>query len=239
MENTYQMKSLQGKVLITGILKVETGMHIGGGNDYAPIGSVDSPFIRNPLTHEPIIPGSSLKGKMRTLLAKMTSESYILHSIDNDSVVLKRLFGFAGKNRAAPARLQFFDLFMTEKSKALFENVETDTYMGEVKFENTISRTTGSANPRQIERVPAGAEFQFKVVYNVESEEEAEEDFKLFRQGIELLQADYLGGHGSRGYGRISFKNFTVRSIGNYNLDMYPFEEIIYEVENDGEGQLQ
>ena len=75
--------------------------------------------------------------------------------------------------------------------------------IGEVKFENTISRTTGIANPRQIERVPAGAVFAFKLVYNVENLGELEEDMNLLAKGFQLLQTDYLGGHGSRGYGRV------------------------------------
>ena len=83
-----------------------------------------------------------------------------------------------------PARLQFFDLFLTEETIKAFEAVDTDTYIGEVKFENTISRTTGIANPRQIERVPAGAVFAFKLVYNVENLEELEELYNLGLRAI-------------------------------------------------------
>ena len=68
---------LKGKLLIGAVLTVKTGLHIGDSSDFAPIGAVDSPFIRDPLTKAPIIPGSSLKGKMRTLLAKVLDEKVV------------------------------------------------------------------------------------------------------------------------------------------------------------------
>lgn len=219
-------KALKGKIFITGILKVLTGMHIGGSSDFAPIGAVDSPFIRDPFTHAPIIPGSSIKGKLRTLLARLTCEGYILNEVDKDNAVISRLFGASGKSYALPARLQFFDLFVTEATKINFTAIETDTYIGEVKFENTISRTSGVANPRQIERVPAGAEFAFKLVYNVESLEEAEEDLKTLATGFKLLENDYLGGHGSRGYGRVQLQDIQLKPIGDFALDLTHYEAL-------------
>lgn len=202
--------ALQGKLIITATLEILTGLHIGAGNDFAPIGAVDSPFIRDPFTKQPIIPGSSIKGKMRSLLAKSTANSPILPQIDDEPDMLQRLFGAAGKNGARPSRLQFFDVKLTEKSFAQLDAMELDTYIGEIKFENTIDRLTDTANPRQIERVPAGAAFDFKLVYNIEKMDEVEEDMNTLRNGFMLLQMDYLGGHGSRGYGRVGFSDFKV-----------------------------
>lgn len=136
MMNIQGQRQLQGKLFITANLKLITGMHIGANSDFAPIGAVDSPFIRDCLTHEPIIPGSSLKGKIRTLLAKSRCKNLILNNIDDDDEVISRLFGLAGKK---------------------------------------------------------GACFQ-------------------------LLQMDYLGGHGSRGYGRVKFNDFKVKAI-NKKID--------------------
>lgn len=226
MDEKRTQKPLKGKVLITGILKVLTGMHIGGGSDFAPIGAVDSPFIRDPFTHAPIIPGSSLKGKIRTLLAKLTCSGYILKEVDYDNEVIKRLFGASGKNFACPARLQFFDLFITEATKERFSALDTDTYIGEVKFENTISRTSGVANLRQIERVPAGAEFAFKLVYNVEDLEEVQEDLATLTEGFKLLENDYLGGHGSRGYGRVVLQNINLEAVGTTAFDVATYETL-------------
>lgn len=201
--------AIRGKILIQGDLTIKTGMHIGGGSDYAPIGAVDSPFIRDSLTQEPIIPGSSLKGKIRTLLARYRSKKNIVNSIDEDDDVIKRLFGSTRPQTIS--RLQFQDLFISEETKLLFESIDTDTYMGEVKFENTINRVTSVAMPRQIERVPAGTKFAFKLVYTIIDKDEAEEDLGILRKGLELLQLDYLGGHGTRGYGRISIDNVTIQ----------------------------
>ena len=203
--------AIRGKIIIQGDLTIKTGMHIGGGSDYAPIGAVDSPFIRDSLTQEPIIPGSSLKGKIRTLLARYRSEKNIVNSIDEDDDVIKRLFGSTSPQTIS--RLQFQDLFISEETKLLFESIDTDTYMGEVKFENTINRVTSVAMPRQIERVPAGTKFVFKLVYTLIDKDEVEEDLRILRTGLELLQLDYLGGHGTRGYGRISIDNVTIKTF--------------------------
>ena len=216
--------ALQGKISITGKLKIITGMHIGGSSDFAPIGAVDSPFIRDPFTHAPIIPGSSIKGKLRTLLAKMHCKDYLLNTVDKDDEVIARLFGASGNSFACPARLQFFDLFVTQETIDNFNAIETDTYVGEVKFENTIVRTTGVANPRQIERVPAGAVFNFKLVYNVERVEEVAQDLQTLKEAFELLENDYLGGHGSRGYGRVKLQEIELQPVAGLKLDLAAYE---------------
>lgn len=204
---------MTGKLIIKAVLEVKTGMHIGASNDYAPIGAVDSVFIRDTLTKEPIIPGSSIKGKMRTLLAKVRDSDNILPVPEKDEAVILRLFGSAEKNNTLFSRLQFSDCMVQKESIEMFNEIDTDTYLGEVKFENTINRGTGVANPRQIERVPAGMTFDFRLVYNIENEEQLDEDMKVLHDGLELLQLDYIGGHGSRGYGRIQFSHFTVEKF--------------------------
>lgn len=207
--------SLSGKLQISAVLKLETGLHIGAATDFAPIGGVDLPFIRDPLSKQPIIPGSSFKGKLRTLLVRRCTEGYVLPKIEDDPEEIQRLFG-AGARRNSEARisrLQFIDLKMTPESFRRFSNLDLDTYIGEVKFENTIDRITCVANPRQIERVPAGAEFDFRLIYNVEDPEQVNDDMQLLADGLELLQLDYLGGSGSRGYGRVSLRNFTLKKF--------------------------
>ena len=210
-----QQSSLRGKLIIEASLVLKTGLHIGAASDFAPIGAVDSTFIRDPFTKQPIIPGSSLKGKMRTLLARSYAEGYWLNDIKDDPEIIQRLFGAANaeNNSGRQARLQFFDIKMTKDSVEKFNQLETDTYIGEIKFENTIGRLDAMANPRQIERVPAGAEFAFKLVYNIENEDEVYDDIMLLADGLKLLQMDYIGGSGSRGYGRIGISDFKVDSF--------------------------
>ena len=211
-----EQTQLLAKVIIRAKLTVKTGLHIGGSNDYAPIGAVDSVFIRDPLTKQPVIPGSSVKGKMRTLLAK--TRNGIGMSPDSDEEVVLRLFGSAKQGNILFSRLQFSDSFVSQNSVEQFSRLDTDTYLGEVKFENSINRATGIANPRQIERVPAGMQFDFQLVYNLESNEDFEEDMTVLQDGFRLLQLDYLGG-----YGRVAFSDFYVKKIdvrtGKVELD--------------------
>ena len=202
-------EKLQGKLKITAKLRLETGLHIGGSDEFAPIGAVDKSVIRDPYTKEPIIPGSSLKGKIRSLLRRNRGA----FAFEEESPVLKRLFGTAEKKAATPARLQFFDIRLTPESVQAMEQLDMDTYMGEVKFENSIDPLTGEANPRQIERVPAGAVFDFQLIYNISDSDEALEDLQAFADGLHLLTWDYLGGNGSRGYGRVSFSDWHVEGF--------------------------
>ena len=85
--------------------------------------------------------------------------------------------------------------------------------MTEVKFENAISRMTAVANPRQIERVIRGSVFELDLIYEVEKEEELQEDMETLAEGVRLLQYDYLGGSGSRGYGKVVFQNISAETV--------------------------
>ena len=223
---------LLGKLIIKATLTVETGLHIGGSNDYAPIGAVDSVFVRDTMTHQPIIPGSSLKGKMRTLLAKARNGQRMLEAPDKDEEVVLRLFGSAEKGHILLSRLQFADSFVSQKALSRFSALDTDTYLGEVKFENTINRATGVANPRQIERVPAGMQFDFRLVYNLEKEADFTQDMDVLRDGFRLLQLDYLGGHGSRGYGRVAFSGFSVTRVDAHTGKAKPDAELAGQFES-------
>ena len=110
---------------------------------------------------------------------------------------------------AFPARLQFSDMFLANKDELAEIGVPTT----EVKFENTINRLTAVANPRQIERSVAVSRFNLNMIYNVVDESEMLEDFETIGQGMKLLTYDYIGGHGSRGYGRICFSDLEVNCV--------------------------
>ena len=194
---------MYGKIVIQCKLIVRTGMHIGASNAFSAIGAVDSQVVRDPLTGLPIVPGSSLKGKLRTLLARSIARDLAnMPTFDNDDGRVKRLFGSA--RPVSPARLQFADCFVS--------NAEEMRRVGitEVKAENGIDRSTSVANPRFIERVTPGTAFDVRIVYEIADEAQIEEDLQLLAKGMKLLQMDYLGGHGSRGSGRVSLKDFTL-----------------------------
>lgn len=201
------------KIKITGVIEVKTGLHIGGDDSFSAIGSVDSPVVRDPLTRDPVIPGSTLKGKVRSLLARDFGSIPVdgVQGFENDCAEIKRLFGSSEKGSDASgrgmqmSRLQFSDCFLANKKELpqIFEN----------KFENTIDRLTSVANPRQIERVVRGAEFLFELIYNVEKPDEVKEDFENISKAINLLENDYLGGGGSRGNGRVLFNGLAAEVV--------------------------
>lgn len=187
-----------GKIAITGEIVLRSGLHIGGSQAYSAIGAVDSPVIKDPLTKLPMIPGSSIKGKLRSLLARKYNKGFVEHKDDDERIL--RLFG----SQERIARILVSDAVMSteEEARLLALGAEATT---EVKFENTIGRVDGVANPRQIQRVIAGARFPFEIIYEYYDEEEVFEDMAILKEGLELLEYDYLGGHGTRGYGRIEF----------------------------------
>ena len=200
---------MYGKILIRCDLEVCTGMHIGGSSAFSAIGAVDSPVVRDPYTGLPIVPGSSLKGKLRTLLARsLCQDIENMPDLSADDARILRLFGSAEPVRRS--RLQFADAFLTNAEALSNKGVRVT----EVKTENTISRANAQATPRQIERVIAGAVFGVSIVYDVTDPAQVEEDLALLAKGMKLLQWDYLGGHGSRGSGRVSLKNFALKNYG-------------------------
>ena len=208
---------MYAKVKISGNLEVKTGMHIGGSSAFSAIGAVDSPVIRDVLSNLPMIPGTSLKGKMRTLLAKSYNRDMKV-SPDDDDPRLTRLFGSAKKGSAHSARLIVGDMFMSNEAELRSMGLQT---MTEVKFENTINRATAVSNPRQIERAIRGSRFELNMIYDITSDKqsaedilaEAAEDMKTLADGMRMLQLDYLGGHGTRGYGKVQFDGIHLECV--------------------------
>jgi len=209
--------TMYGKILIEGKLEVVTGLHIGGSSSFAAIGALDSPVVRNSRDNQPMIPGSSLKGKMRSLLARQRNQK-ISGNMDEDEEGILRLFGSAKNGNVRVGRLIFSDLFLAEQ-----DSLESPV---EVKFENSINRLTAVANPRQLERVIPGTQFNLKLLYELkdttdrEKEKHAEyyqgteeewilKDFQSLIDGMKLLELDYLGGSGTRGYGQVRFCNLS------------------------------
>lgn len=191
------------KIIIQTTIKILTGLHIGAGGSFSPIGAVDSPVIRDKRTQHPIIPGSSLKGKLRSLLSRSLKGDIVEHDGDPEQVL--RLFGSSAPVRKS--RLQFSDAFVSNL------DVFSEIGLTEIKFENAIDRGTCESTPRQIERVLSGVEFEAVIVYEAEDDNQIEEDMQNLAKCMKLLQFDYLGGHGTRGSGRISFTKIDIRDI--------------------------
>jgi CRISPR type III-A/MTUBE-associated RAMP protein Csm3 len=156
----------------------------------------------------PMIPGSSLKGKVRTLLAKKYNEE--VRKPDDDVECLTRLFGSAKKDHVKRSRVIISDMFLANEDVLRKQGLQS---MTEVKFENTINRATAVANPRQIERVIRGSEFGVDIIYEAEDAEQIVEDISVLAEGLKLLQYDYLGGNGSRGYGKVAFHDLYAETV--------------------------
>ena len=205
---------------ITGKIVVKTGLHIGAGNDTVAIGGMDNPIIRHPLTREPYIPGSSIKGKMRSLmewkLDKLKTTGGKVCSCGNPDCEICRVFGSAntkseGAKDRGPTRLIVRDATLSEDWKKKFQDGKA---IIEEKSENSLNRITADATPRPIERVVPGVEFDFEIAYRViDTGDNGATDEKYFKEvvleGLKLLQNDYLGGGGSRGNGQIEFKGLV------------------------------
>lgn len=199
---------MYAKIRISGDLIVKTGMHIGGSGAFAAIGAVDSPVVKDIRTNLPMIPGSSLKGKMRSLLAKEFNEQIVEPDYDDEKIA--RLFGSAQKKPVKRSRVLFSDMVLANEGELRNAGLQS---MTEVKFENSISRATAVANPRQIERAVSGSVFKLDLIYELENEHEFLEDMETLAEGMKLLQYDYLGGNGSRGYGKVEFQNIMAENV--------------------------
>src|SRR6202165_1559556 len=235
---------LIGKLLLEGELHCETGLHVGAGKGSLEIGSSDNPVIKDAFGR-PYIPGSSLRGRIRSLLenalgltspaelvylSKRKGQEVRIHQSDrpDDEICLlfgrnpgrmDRVSGEAIDMRAAtPARLAIYDAPLDAESITPQMRENLDDEINEVKSENAIDRITSQANPRTLERVPAGARFQVRMVLDVLCEEDKALAARLV-EGLRLLEDDALGGGGSRGSGRVRFGKLELvwRNRGFYS----------------------
>jgi len=201
------MTTLKKKILITGEIILKTGLHVGGTNSSLNIGGPDKFVVRNPLTNKPYIPGSSLKGKMRSLIELIDGDIHTDNRgngpTKNPTTRAGNLFGTVG-DQQQPSRLIVRDADLLNDFDD-FKN--TDLPYTETKTEVSIDRITAAANPRTFERVPAGARFKMEMILNVFSSDNEKRLLDTVKQALKLLQDDYLGGHGSRGYGQIEIVN--------------------------------
>jgi CRISPR-associated protein Csm3 len=202
------MTTLIKKIKVTGEINLKTGLHVGGTNSSLNIGGPDKFVVRNPLTNKPYIPGSSIKGKMRSLLELMDG-TINKDNNGNYGPTKKKsdragnLFGTVGDD-PQPSRLLVRDANLLSDMDE-FKN--TDLPYTESKTEVAIDRITAKANPRTFERVPAGARFSLEMVLNVFDTDNEKTLIDSLKQSLKLLEDDYLGGHGSRGYGQIEIIN--------------------------------
>lgn len=224
---------------IKGIIEIISGLHVGGNAPIIEIGGQDNPVIKHPITKEPYIPGSSIKGKMRSLLewklgklnTDFSSDDFgNVHKWCNDiECPICLIFGTSAEDAGiGPTRLIVRDAVIENEFKAKLkrENINwTPLDLLEDKWENNINRITAAANPRNFERVVSGTLFSFSMSYKVFenlNDKDGNTDENLFKhilEGLRLLEKDALGGAGSRGCGQVRFRI-------NVNGDMKNLDQV-------------
>lgn len=216
---------LEKILTIKATLRCISGLHIGGGDTEMHIGGIDNQVVRHPLTQRPYIPGSSLKGKMRSLLEWRSGavqekplgwKNYLTATNPGEVMTILQLFGVGGNDnlsleeaqKLGPTRLSFWDCNIADDWVAELD--ESNEMVTEAKSENSINRISGVADhPRYTERVVAGTPFEFRLSVKV-LDVDSEHLLKTVLAGLRLMELDSLGGSGSRGYGKIAFENVTV-----------------------------
>jgi CRISPR-associated protein Csm3 len=244
---------LIGKLVLEATLHCDTGLHIGAGKGSLEIGGADNPVVKDAFGR-PYIPGSSLRGRIRCLLeqamglavpselvylSKRKGQEVRIHQSDRPDDEICLLFGrnpgrmekVTGEqvegSSASPARLTVYDapLNLDSITPAMRENLDDE--LTEVKSENAIDRITSQANPRTLERVPAGARFQVRMILDILCEED-KALLSTLTQGLRLLEDDTLGGGGSRGSGRVHFSGIRLAWRGrNYYSSGAPEVELL------------
>ena len=204
--------------VIKGRIFCETGLHIGGSQDEIEIGGVDLPVIKHPITKEPYIPGSSLKGKMRSTLErkydKVTNKGEPCGCGKEDCLIC-RVFG-PHKNTShslGPTRILVRDSKISQETRNEYKElaVKGGVLPLENKTENIINRLKGTAeHPRSLERVPAGSKFDTEIAVQIFEGDNEQDIIDFIKEGLLLVQETYLGGFGSRGSGKVKFQDLTI-----------------------------
>jgi CRISPR-associated protein Csm3 len=241
--------TFQGKVAVSAEMIALTGLRVGAASSGLDIGGVDQPVLRDPITDQPYVPGSSLKGKLRSLLTKahgLPLQQLVqrpvevrIHWCEEEADYRKcpvcptfgqfpsgprgRRFDFITPTRliVRDARLlpevQVFEESAATSRKS-WKDVDTDLPYSEVKVEVALDVVTAGSNPRQMERVPAGAIFDTEFLFSVYRPDDtvilADMEKNRLRQvfaAARLLEDDYLGSSGTRGYGKVKFHRIKVR----------------------------
>ena len=221
--------------LIRGEIACHTGIHVGGVSESLKIGGTDSPVIMNRMTGLPYIPGSSIKGKMRSLLELKHGTPWLMsdgqpHKCEDEKCSLCISFGRSADKQvmSGPTRLIVRDSHPTKETQELWNDKDDILHGTEIKGENYLNRITSMATPRFIERVPAGSSFGFEMVFAVyEPEDDAR--IRLVFEAMTLLEDNYIGGYGSRGSGKITFEKIELleKTADDYKngKDWHPYEK--------------
>ncbi|MFZ1515167.1 MAG: type III-A CRISPR-associated RAMP protein Csm3 [Saprospiraceae bacterium] len=234
------MAKLDYKLLITGDIVIKTGLHIGGSEVDLDIGGIDKEVIK--VKHGsgkvPFIPGSSLKGKLRSLIAKQKGYT----SLDEDKDETLKLFAGNGEFKDDRGNKYIGWMRKDKKDKVITPIIpsrlivrdnylkDANNYFLEEKTENNIIRATGEAKPRQLERVTKDTKFSLDMVMDVYIVDDCNKLLETLDLGFQLLKKDYLGGGGTRGSGQVEITGLkALKIIFNDDGSITPSEFNLYQ----------
>jgi CRISPR-associated protein Csm3 len=230
---------LKGRIKVRAVLTTKTGLHIGGTKDTYEIGALDNPIIKivrgdSPNRQEPYIPGSSLKGKIRSLIEESDKDGNFCTC---GTCLICKMFGSGPEAKEAQKpRLKVRDAFLSDSNEEKLRQVD----FVEIKTENRIDRKTGKAeHPREMERVLPGTKFDLEFIISLYDDDNAGEYLGLLMKGLKLLSHDYLGGCGTRGYGKIEISNIEISTLkasdyeGDATFKLYKTYKEIGEIKAD------
>ena len=214
-----QSLKLQKHVGLRALMVCKTGTRIGGTEAGMGIGAAENPIIKDS-RGMPYIPGSSLKGKLRSMLeykykrAETGGPCGCAQPLASCPVCT--IFG-PHKNPGhdlGPTRIIVRDAFLSEKSMKDWEDARKEGIdFTETKTETAIDRKTGMAargSLRTQERVEAGTEFALNISLRVFEDDDEARMKEIVNEGVDLINKDYLGGSGTRGYGWVEIKDIEV-----------------------------
>lgn len=224
---------LEKYMLIRAKLVAKTGLRIGGTEAGMSIGGAELPVIRD-YYGAPYIPGSSLKGKVRSLLEQSTGrfgragtgwmtdkEGKKVRDgspcgCADPTCLVCRVFGphMNPSHGLGPSRIIVREAYLTKETREKITQLEAEgKEFSEVKTETMVNRWTGVAADRSLrtpERIPAGAEFDLEMSLRIFKGDEEQKIVEFVKKGLYLLQKDYLGGSGTRGYGWVEIQDLKV-----------------------------
>lgn len=209
------MAKLTHYIKATSKINLITGMHIGGSKEAIKIGGIDNPVIRNPITNLPFIPGSSLKGRFRMALEVKYGDTHTDNkgtgpsiTLNHESQVVKLFGSGSAKTTEEPTRLIFRDSNLTEG----FEEYAQGEEKIEVKMDRAKMAGFSGGNRIQ-ERIAAGAKFDFEVMIRIFQGDNEELFKKRLKEAMNIVELEYLGGSGTRGYGQVKFDDLQFEKI--------------------------
>ncbi|MBL1149292.1 MAG: type III-A CRISPR-associated RAMP protein Csm3 [Armatimonadetes bacterium] len=221
------MKRLIKHAEIHGVMRVQSGLRIGAGGSSLDIGGLDNPILRHPVTRLPYVPGSSIKGKLRSLLevSNFRLGQFMEPRATSGPCGCGRcavcwLFGCGEvRNTTEPTRLIFRDCLLLPKGdhkkqefgvEELGSLLSEGVFYSEVKAEVTMDRSSGKvgqAGPRSMDRIAAGTLLDFRVTVRVLEGDDEGQMKQALAHALRLLEAEGLGGSVSRGYGQVKFES--------------------------------